>query len=75
MNGMINTNVPSSIAQVHLDVINAIERTIENMADIQLFNNDPVVAMGAISKYKDNVNSLKSAFDVFANEINKKLND
>jgi len=58
--GMIKINVPQGLAQLHLDAINAIERIVENLSDIKLYNSDPVVAMGAMSKYSDNVTTLKS---------------
>ena len=61
MNDTIKTNVPQSLAQLHLDAINAAERVIENLSDIELYDTDPIVAMGAISQYYQNTTSLDSA--------------
>ncbi len=63
MNGMVKISVPSSLAQAHLDIINAFERIVENLNDIQLFDSDVIVALSAISQYKQNTDALSLAID------------
>jgi len=61
MDGMVKTSVPSKIAQPHLEVINALERMVENLSDIQLVENDAIIALGAMSKYEGNADLLQVA--------------
>ena len=75
INAMLKTNVPSSLAQLHLDFINAGERLMENTIDIKLYENDPIIAMGAISKYIDNLDLFQSTLIALAGAINQKLNN
>jgi len=75
MNDIIKTTVPSDLAQVHLNMINAIERLVEDLSALRLFDTDPIVAMSAISKYQNNATSFESAFIALVNEVNKKLNN
>lgn len=74
VNGMLKINVPSDLAQVHLDIINATERLMENESDFQSFDTDPIVAMTGISKYQENMNLYASAFEKYINIMDKKLN-
>ena len=75
MNDIIKTSVPSDLAQVHLNMINAIQRLIEDLSALRLFDTDPIVAMSAISKYENDVTSFESAFIALVNEVNKKLSN
>lgn len=75
INELLKTSVPSELTQLHLDFINGLERVMENLSDLQLFDNDPIVAMGAISKYEENVATLDSAIEKLVNIIGKKLNN
>ena len=72
---MLKISVPSDLAQIHLDLINATERVMENLVDFQLFETDPIVAMGGMSKYEENMNLYTSSFETFINTVNKKLNN
>jgi hypothetical protein len=70
----VKTAVPIQLAQQHLDTINGMERLIENVSDIQLYDNDPILAMGAVKNYQNNIPLLQSALDARANAINQKIN-
>ena len=74
INGILKVDVPQSLVSLHLDLLNAGERLLENVSDIQLFDSDPIVAMGGMSKYEENWNLFNSALNALANAINKKLN-
>lgn len=75
INGILKISVPLSLVPLHLDLLNAGERTMENVIDMKLFDIDPIVAMGAMSKYGENLGSFQSALIALANAINKKLNN
>ncbi len=72
---MLKISAPSDLAQIHLDMINATERVMENLLDFQLFETDPIIAMSGMSKYEDNMNLYNLAFENFINTIKKKLNE
>ena len=71
---MLKISVPSDLAQIHLDLINATERVMENLSDFQLFETDPIVAMSGMSKYQENMNLHTLSFETFISTIRKKLN-
>lgn len=75
INGILKVNVPQSLAPLHLDLLNAGERAMENVSDLKFFESDPIIAMGAMSKYEENMNLFQSAFIALANAISKKLNN
>jgi hypothetical protein len=72
---IVKMKVPTSLSTYHLAVINGLEVTSENLVDIQLFDTDTIVAMGAISKYQENVDSLQTAADNLTNILKQKLNN
>ena len=72
VSGMVAISTPKILAQAHLDMINAIERLIENLNDIKLYETDPIVAMGAMSKYEDNTTLLDLAVKKLNTLINQK---
>ncbi|MBP9711592.1 MAG: hypothetical protein KBD55_00980 [Candidatus Pacebacteria bacterium] len=49
---------PSSLSVLHLDLLNGFERVNENLYALQKLEDDPVVAMGAITKYAENIDML-----------------
>jgi len=69
----LKINVPQSLAQLHLDCLNGLERVIENLNDIRLFDTDPIVTMGAINQVYPNAISLGSAVTKLQNVITQKL--
>ncbi|MSU44925.1 hypothetical protein EXS45_01985 [Candidatus Nomurabacteria bacterium] len=75
INAMIKTSVPQSISALHLNVINAQERLVENLSDLKLFETDSIVALGGISKYEENATRLDRDLNNLANAIQQKLNN
>ena len=71
---MLETAVPSSLAQLHLDFINASEKIMENVIDLKSYESDPVVAMGAMSKYVENINLFQTILASIVQTVNQKLN-
>jgi len=74
INEMIKVSAPSEISQLHLDIINALERLMENLSDIKFYASDPIIAMGGMSKFEENTDLLQSAVVEMANTIEEKLN-
>lgn len=70
---LVNMEVPSEIASLHLDLINALERLKENVANMQLYISDPVVAMGAMSQYEENNDILQSTLEKLGEKVSQKL--
>jgi len=79
INAMINElqqiEAPSELAQIHLDLINALERVMENVSDIQFFETDTVLAMSAINQYGENTNVLDAVIIKLSKAISQKLNN
>ena len=73
--GMIAISTSKTLAQAHLDVINALERLAENLNDVELYETDPIVAMGAMSKYEENTTLLDSAVKKLVTLIKQKSSD
>lgn len=71
---ILKEQVPESLVALHLDLLNAGQRLLENVSDMKLFDTDPIMAMGAMSKYEENMNLFQSALVTLANAISKKLN-
>lgn len=71
----IKMSVPSSLAPLHLDLINAGERISENLSDIKLFDTDPIIALGAISQYEENTTKMGTAVIKLAEAIEKRFNN
>jgi len=73
MNEALKMKVPQSLASLHLDSLNGLERVIENLNDIKLFDTDPILALGAISQYDKNATSLESSALKLMNVVIQKL--
>lgn len=61
INDLVKMDVPPSISLLHLDLVNGIQRMMENISDMKLFDSDTVVALSAISQYDKNSTLLESA--------------
>ncbi|MCC7160769.1 hypothetical protein IT399_03560 [Candidatus Nomurabacteria bacterium] len=72
---ILKISVPKVFASLHLDFINAGERLIENTEDMRLFDKDPIAAMGAFSKYQENLMSFQTTLNKLTVEINKIINN
>ena len=70
---MIKMNVPSELATLHLELVNILERVTENLSDIQFFDMDPIVAMGAISQYEANITAFGLITLELVNTIKEKI--
>ena len=70
---IIKIEVPQSLSQLHLNLLNAGEKLVENISDIKLFDTDPIVTAGAMSKYVDNVTSFQNALSALISSITNKL--
>ncbi|MBI3888351.1 hypothetical protein HY311_00990 [Candidatus Nomurabacteria bacterium] len=73
IDGMAKISVPSSLASLHLNVLNDFERVVENLNDLKLYNTDPIVALGGMTKYNQNATTLVSDVKNLAAVINQKL--
>jgi len=73
MTAMVKMNVPQSLSVLHLNFINTLQRLVENLSDIKLYDNDSIVALGGISKYKENTTQLESDLNNLVNVIDQKL--
>jgi hypothetical protein len=74
MDEMLKMNVPQSLSVLHLDVINGLERLVENIANIKLFEIDVVVSLGAISQYETNTDLLEQAVKKLTTAIQTTVN-
>ncbi len=73
--GMAGTSVPQSISTLHLNVINSLQRLVENISDMQLFETDVIVALSGMSQYETNAASLESAVRNLGEAVSVKLNN
>lgn len=71
----LKIEVPKSLSLLHLDLINNLQKTEENISDMTLFDSDPVVAIGAISQYGENALDLASSAKKLTDTIKQKLNN
>jgi hypothetical protein len=58
---LVKINIPQSVSLLHLDLINSLQRIIENISDIKLFDSDTIVAFSALSQYQKNIDLGESA--------------
>ncbi|HEV7702349.1 MAG TPA: hypothetical protein VGO63_02820 [Candidatus Paceibacterota bacterium] len=70
---MSQVNVPPSLAYLHLNMLNALEKLSENVSDIRVYDTDVIVAMSGISQYETNADALEVATNNLANTINQRL--
>ena len=74
ISGMVKITTPKNLAPHHLNLINTLQTLKENIADIQFFEADPVIAMGGVVSYQKNLDKLDSVILQLSNEINKLSN-
>jgi len=72
---LIKMDVPQYFSTLHLDLVNSLERLGENAEDMRLFDTDPIVALGGISQYENNLAQLELSLKNFANGLNQKLSN
>lgn len=73
INEMAKMNVPESLALSHLGLLNELQRFSENLSNIRIYDVDPVLAVGSISKYEASVANLESAASNLTKAINQRL--
>lgn len=71
--GMMKVEVPEDLSGAHLNLMNSLERVVENLTDIKLYDSDAIIAMGAIIKYGENSDLLDSALLNLNNAIVAKM--
>jgi len=70
---MRKVSVPESLASLHLEVVNGMQRLFENLKSLKLFDTDIVLALGAISQYETNTDSMTGAMVNLNNAIQAKI--
>lgn len=73
MNGVLATEVPSSLAPIQLGLINSFEKVVEDLNNIELYNTDPILAFKGITAYQTDANSADTALKYLAGAIIIKL--
>ena len=74
INGMLKISPPKTLSTLHLDTINGLERVLENLNDIKLYDTDVIISLKGITQYYENTIMLTSAVKQLSSTINKKLN-
>jgi len=72
--GMLKVSVPAEIAPFHLNLINDIERLVENLKNIQMYDTDAVVALTGIGQYTSNTDALTEDVKKLSDVLSQKLN-
>ncbi|OGI63209.1 hypothetical protein A2818_00175 [Candidatus Nomurabacteria bacterium RIFCSPHIGHO2_01_FULL_40_12] len=75
IDAMVKMEVPQSFASLHLEFVNGLQNSTENLTDIKLYDSDVIVALSGISKYEKNIETLAIANNNLANTIRQKLNN
>src|SRR3989344_5439653 len=63
---LVKTSVPQYLSVLHLNVVNGLQAITENLSDIQLYDQDAIVALGGITKYQENAVKLESSLNNLA---------
>ena len=66
---MLKMSVPVSLVPLHLALLNAGEKLIEDLQNMQLFNTDVVVSLGAASQYENDSANFAAAVTNLNNAI------
>ncbi len=74
INAILKVGVPASIAPLHLAFLNAGERLLENISSMKFFDSDPILAVGAMSKYDENISSFQDSLHLLIITVMEKLN-
>lgn len=72
---ILKIEVPQSLANIHLEFLNGMERISENIEDIRKYDSDAIVSLIGISQYEKNSVSLEETMGKLSEEIYKRLND
>lgn len=74
LTAMSKMEVPKSLVPLHINLMNTLEQTTENLTDLQLFDSDSIVAMSAMSQFNKNSELLQGALQKLSAAIAQKLN-
>lgn len=75
INAMLKIDTPRAIALEHLNLINATQKVVENLSNVKLYENDSLIALGAIVQYEQNVTALGESLNDLGKVILKQLNN
>ncbi len=70
---MKNVETTPSLAPLHLNVLNTMQKIAENLNTIKLYESDPLSAMNGVSQYGSNMVILESGLDKLINAIEERL--
>ncbi len=73
LTAMSALEVPRSLALVHLDVLNKMQKVSQNISDIRMYDTDIVVAMRGITQYQANADALDVSLGNLDKMITQKL--
>jgi hypothetical protein len=73
VSALLAQSVPQSLGPIHLDVINDLERLAENLENVALYTNDPILALSGMGQYETNTDALATDVEVLANTLGQKL--
>lgn len=72
--GLLKIKVPSTLAILHINLLNTFQAISENLTNIKQLDTDPIVAMSAIAKYPDNNDRLEIIIRELAKVITSQIN-
>jgi hypothetical protein len=73
VSAMSKMAVPESLAPLHLEVLNTVQRLSENISNMKYYDTDIVLAMNGITQYGINADNLETVVNKLANAINQRL--
>ncbi|HBA45601.1 hypothetical protein A2W67_00765 [Candidatus Nomurabacteria bacterium RIFCSPLOWO2_02_40_28] len=71
--GLLEISVPKSLASIHLELVNILQKLSENTSDIKLYESDVIVALSAIGQYEANITALETTSNKLGTIIEQKL--
>jgi hypothetical protein len=72
---LVKQNVPQTLAPIHLNIINDLERLVENLKNIENYDGDPVLALSGMGQYESNTDTLAEDTRVLADTLNSKVSN
>ena len=73
INEMVEIRIPNALSGMHLNALNSLQRLVENLNDIKLFDKDIILAISGISQYQTNNTILESDLKSLGEAVNQKL--
>lgn len=72
---MSKIEIPKSVAVLHVEVLNGMEKLAKNLEDIKQYDTDSILALAGISQYENSVTLLKDSIKKLAEFVYIKLNN